>query len=202
MRHETRNEKFMFCPKCGTKNPDDGKFCRSCGVDLGNVNAAMSGTLAPLLGNFGMDCGTGTGDAAGRRKDPHEVYGDSIRSIISGIGFLIVSMALLITGVAGGKAWWWAMLFPAFTFLAKGVSDLMKSRRMSGSPSQAQFVPPVGNAIGSSQRANALPPQQTEFVAPESRYKTGDLVPPSVTDGTTRHLEMNQEGETMTLPKK
>lgn len=192
----------MFCPKCGTKNPDDGKFCRSCGVDLGNVSAAMSGKLAPLLGDFGMDCGTETGDAARRRKDPNEVYGDSIKSIISGVGFLIVAMALLITGVAGGKAWWWAMLFPAFTFLAKGISDLMKSRRMSASQPQVQFVPPAGNAIGSGQSANALPPQQTEFVAPESRYKTGDLVPPSVTDSTTRHLEMNHEGETMTLPKK
>ena len=47
-----------------------------------------------------------------------------------------------------------------------------------------------------------LPPNQTEYVQPESRYKTGDLIPASVTDGTTRHLEINSEGETMTLPKK
>ena len=48
----------------------------------------------------------------------------------------------------------------------------------------------------------ALPPKQTAFVYPESRFKTGDLVPPSVTDTTTRHLEVNSEGETMTLPKR
>jgi len=47
-----------------------------------------------------------------------------------------------------------------------------------------------------------LPPPQTQWVAPESKYKTGDLVPPSVTDNTTRHLEMDSEGQTMTLPKK
>lgn len=36
-----------------------------------------------------------------------------------------------------------------------------------------------------------------------SIYDTGELaVPPSVVEGTTRHLEMNSEGETMTLPKK
>ena len=48
----------------------------------------------------------------------------------------------------------------------------------------------------------SLPPPQTEWAAPESRYKTGDLVPPSVAEGTTRHLEIDSEGQTMTLPKK
>ncbi len=28
-----------------------------------------------------------------------------------------------------------------------------------------------------------------------------DVVPPSVTDSTTKHLDVNSEGETMTLPK-
>jgi len=34
-------------------------------------------------------------------------------------------------------------------------------------------------------------------------YETDNLLGPplSVTDNTTRHLEMNSEGETMTLPK-
>jgi hypothetical protein len=59
---------------------------------------------------------------------------------------------------------------------------------------------PVDSLRGSSPAA--LPPNQTEYVAPESRFKTGDLVPPSVTDNTTRHLEMDSEGKTMALPKK
>ncbi|MDH3530639.1 MAG: zinc-ribbon domain-containing protein, partial [Acidobacteriota bacterium] len=33
----------MFCPKCGTKNPDDGKFCRKCGTDLAPVTQMLSG---------------------------------------------------------------------------------------------------------------------------------------------------------------
>jgi hypothetical protein len=37
----------------------------------------------------------------------------------------------------------------------------------------------------------------------KSIYDTGELAaPPSVTESTTRHLEINSEGETMTLPKK
>ena len=37
----------MFCPKCGTQNPETGRFCRSCGTDLGNVSQALTGQLQP-----------------------------------------------------------------------------------------------------------------------------------------------------------
>lgn len=190
----------MFCPKCGTKNPEDGKFCRSCGVDLGNVSAAMSGTLVPKLSDLGFgSCSSESKSDVRRRSNPAEVYGDAVRSVIFGIGFFIISIALFITGVAGGKAWWWAMLFPAFTFLARGISDLLKSRRME--KTRTAFAPATGNMISQPGVQASLPSTNADYISPESRYKTGDLVPPSVTDSTTRHLEVNAEGETMTLPK-
>lgn len=186
----------MFCPKCGTQNPETGKFCRSCGTDLGNVSAAMSGNLPAAMTDAGV---AHIHHEAKRRHDPNEVYGDAMKSMIGGLGFLIISMALLFTGVAGGRAWWWAMLFPAFGMLAKGIPDYLKYRKMIGSGPQgtSNFA-----QMGGSQQPAALPSNQTEYVPAESRYKTGDLVPPSVTDRTTRHLEINSEGETMTLPKK
>jgi hypothetical protein len=189
----------MFCPKCGTENPDNGKFCRSCGVDLGMVSVALSGDLSKL-----NDAGCSTGDPvrnAIRRNDPAEVSADGVRAIVSGVGFLIVSIVLLVTGVAGGKAWWWAMLFPAFTFFAKGFSDVVKSRKME--KSRGMVAPLSSQAIGGGFHTSALPPAQQQFVAPaESRYKTGDLVPPSVVEDTTRHLQVDQDGQTMALPKK
>lgn len=194
----------MFCPKCGTKNPDDGKYCRSCGVDLGNVSAALAGKKPSMLGGLDQDLGLGlaSDDFAEkrRRNNPDEVYGDGVKAIISGVGFLIVSIALFTTGVAGGHAWWWAMLFPAFSFLAKGISDLVKAKRMASSRALSSTV--HQNTIGGPQASESLPPAMTNFVAPESRYKTGDLVPPSVTDSTTKLLELDTEGQTMTLPKK
>lgn len=185
----------MFCPKCGTSNPDDGKFCRSCGVDLGGVSAALSGE--PAMSNWGASCSP---TDAKQKKDPDDLFADSIRNIVFGFGFMFISAALFATNVAGGKAWWWAMLFPAFSFLAKGISDNvkasgMKKARAAAQQQSAQLNQPAYNA--------GLPPPRTEFVpAQPSRYQTGDLVPPSVTDNTTKHLEMNPEGETMTLPKK
>lgn len=187
----------MFCPKCGTQNPETGRFCRSCGADLGNVSAALSGKLPEQF----ADAGTAhIHHEARRRQDPNDLFGDSVKQILTGIGFLIVSMALLITGVAGGKNWWWAMLFPAFGCLGKGISDYLKSKRIE--KQQVGFSPKTQPLMNQSPVNSALPPTQTAYVQPESKYKTGDLVPPSVTDNTTRHLEMNSEGETMTLPKK
>lgn len=35
----------MYCPKCGTENPDDGKSCHSCGQDLTSISSS-----APVAG--------------------------------------------------------------------------------------------------------------------------------------------------------
>ena len=183
----------MFCPKCGTNNPDDGKFCRSCGVDLGNVNAAISGQLATTDDS---SCMTGR---RGKPKNADDLFADAMKSIVTGVGFIVVSGVLYMTNVANGRAWFWALLIPAFTFLAKGISDYLKSRRMDRA--RESYPQVTVNQVGGV-HPSTLPPARTSFVAPaESRYETGDLVPPSVTDNTTRHLEMENEGETMTLPK-
>lgn len=142
-------------------------------------------------------------EAGGRRRrrrsqDPHDAQADALKSIIMGMGFLVAAIALAISGIWGGRNWWWALLFPSIFALAKGIPDYIRAERMLKNSSQQ----PAQNFVEQPQPSYALPPNQTAYVEADSRYKTGDLVPPSVTDGTTRHLEMNSEGETMTLPKK
>ena len=190
------NQKNMFCPKCGTENPETGRFCRSCGVDLGNVSAVLSGKLNPSVSETYVDR-----KGQFRSNSPDDIFSSGIRNLMMGFGFLIASMALAFTGVAGGRAWWWALLFPAFTMIAKGVSEMAKVKRLEKRTNATIVQQP---SFTTNQPDAALPAANTEYVKPQgSIYDTGDLVsPPSVTEHTTKHLEINNEGETMTLPKK
>ena len=43
----------MFCPKCGTENPDGAKFCSKCGAALGAVPAS-SGASSSSETNTGL----------------------------------------------------------------------------------------------------------------------------------------------------
>ena len=195
----------MFCPKCGTQNPETGRFCRSCGADLGNVAAALSGKPDKKSRGFGMLEPSHSINLIDRRGRPVN-WDSAITKIFTGIAFLIVSIVLGVTGIAGGQAWWFWMLIPAFGALGSGVAQLVQLRKME--QRNALSAPPqnVPTAIPSTPPNNALPPTREDYVAPPraSIYDTGELAerPGSVTEGTTRHLEMDSEGETMTLPKK
>lgn len=171
----------MFCPKCGTQNPDTGSFCRSCGTDLGNVSDALAGKSSkPLLNHKGKPISLES----------------ALTKLFMGVAFLIVSIVLGSTGM--GRGWWFWMLIPAMMFIGGGIAQYLQ---IKSNPRSVRVTAPDQNVLSGSDRKAELPPKQTEFVPAESRYQTGDLVPPSVTDSTTRHLETNSEGETMTLPK-
>ena len=115
--------------------------------------------------------------------------------MFSGLAFIAVAIAIAFTI---GRSWWFWLLIPAFTSLGAGIAQYIQIKNSGNSG--VTFAPRPTEI--SAPQNQALPPQQTQWAAPESRYKTGDLVPASVTDNTTRHLEMDTEGKTMTLPKK
>ncbi len=189
----------MFCQKCGTKNPANGRFCRICGTDL----AAL--TSAPNPQGVNLKSSDYRIDRKGRVRsnNPDDLWSAGVKNTIMGIGFLIVSIVLFLTNVAGGNAWWWAMLFPAFSLLASGIGNLSKSKRLE-KRNAANAVQTLPMLFAQPPTNASLPPLQQEYVKPQtSIYETGELIiPPSVTEGTTKHLEINSEGETMTLPKK
>ncbi len=171
----------MFCPKCGGQNPETGKFCRTCGTDLGNVSQALTGALPPARQILD-------------RKGKPVSWDRAVAKIFTGLAFMAVSIALAFS--QAGRGWWFWMLILAFSSLGAGVAQYVQLRKAEkgGMMYSPEILPQAQNT--------ALPPPQTQWVNPESKYKTGDLVPPSVTDNTTRHLEMDSEGQTMTLPKK
>jgi hypothetical protein len=175
----------MFCPKCGVQNPETGKFCRSCGTDLGNVSQALTGNLPKPVQIYD-------------RKGKPISWEGAIVKLFTGLAFIVVSIALAFSNM--GHGWWFWMLIPGFTSLGAGVAQYIQLKKLErGTPAYSPAI--ADSALPPGQNQSSLPPTQTEYVSPESRYKTGELVPPSVTEGTTRHLEVNSEGETMTLPK-
>jgi rRNA maturation endonuclease Nob1 len=178
----------MFCPKCGTKNPDNGKFCRSCGTDINVVSAALTGKLDSQNAFLCTD-----------KKGKPISWESAFGKLFTGLAFVGVTIAL--ANSAMGTGWWFWMLIPAITMIGAGVAQIVQIK--TNEKAKAEFSANVIERELFSNRMTELPPNQTEYISPvaDTEYKTGDLVPPSVTDNTTRHLEMDSEGETMTLPK-
>ncbi len=175
----------MFCPKCGLQNADSTKFCRSCGADLSNVLAVVEGKLS---------------DRLAESENHNDLYASGIRNLLLGIGFFII--AILLFTIPGDTFFWLLMLFPAFSLIASGVSRIIKA---NGMKTKENLNVMQQNSFPANQPNAALPPIQTEYIKPsKSVYETDDLLgqPLSVTEPTTRHLQMDSEGETMTLPKK
>jgi hypothetical protein len=113
---------------------------------------------------------------ARRRKpgDKPPSVAAGIQEIFSGIGFVVVS--LMVSKYApAGSLWWYWLLIPAFISFGKGISEFVRVRQLRASPFAAtpQFQPSV-------QRPE-IPPA----AAPTSQLLA---TPPSVTEGTTRHL--------------
>jgi hypothetical protein len=156
----------MFCPKCATQNVEGVSFCRSCGANISLIPRALSGQLP-----------TSNQEDIGRRlrrkgrREPS--LDDGNRHLMMGLAFIVVSI-LVGKYSPGGWTWWYWMLIPAFTFLGRGISDIVRVR-------QIKTVAPTFEQ-----------PQMSAGTRPQSLpvQRTGELMTPvpSVTEGTTRHL--------------
>lgn len=177
----------MFCPKCGTENPTDGKYCRKCGCDLKLVSEVISGKL------------TVRDDGKIRKNKRKPTWEEVLTLLFISVAFFIISIFLAFQPI--GIGWWFWLLIPAFATMAPGIGKLIELRQYekndlnSGSDENA--------ALRGSSTANALPPQQTAFVSDifDPSRDPGDRVPVSVVEGTTRHLDMDRVADTTELPE-
>jgi hypothetical protein len=170
----------MFCPKCATQNTEEAKFCRSCGTDISLVPQALSGALAERLADVD--------DTRRGRRRRHRGDGRppsierGTKSLVMGLAFIFIAV-IIMTRMPGGSVWGFWMFLPAAGMLADGIANFarIKEERRRLAPPQYQ---PTQAAVPPPRRASALPPRDTgEIIAP----------PPSVTEGTTRHLGVPSE---------
>jgi hypothetical protein len=160
----------MFCPKCATQNLAGASYCRSCGANISLIPHALSGQL-PQAVEDGEFVGR-----RGRRKDRGKPSLDhAFKNMFMGIAFLLVSIALGFSMM--GRGWWFWMLIPAFSMMGSGVAQYIRIREREKRELSA----------AAAARASMLHPQGVNTFHTRN---TGELVapPPSVTEGTTRHL--------------
>ncbi|HEX8144926.1 MAG TPA: zinc ribbon domain-containing protein [Pyrinomonadaceae bacterium] len=165
----------MYCPTCGTNNLDGARYCRSCGVDISLVPQALTGRLpqqepppAPVPEG-----------RRGRRERGEPSLDKAVKSIFMGVGFLVVAIVLAFMPM--GRAWWFWMFIPAFTMLGGGVAEWMRVKQTQ----------PQQPALPRASMQPQMPPPPARAQEPQlPRRNTAELImqPPSVTEGTTRHL--------------
>jgi hypothetical protein len=160
----------MFCPKCAAQNLDEAKFCRACGADISLVPQALAGQLA--------------------RADDDDDYAPElsrassvergVRKLVFGVGYLLAFLIMMFFL----RQFWWMMfwfIFPAISKISAGVGILASARQ------ESRRLPAADTARLRASETTALPRVSPDEIAPAD---THEIVapPPSVTEGTTRHL--------------
>lgn len=164
----------MFCPQCAAKNLEGASFCRVCGANISLIPQALTGQLQQSSENKDEDLEVGRRALRKlSRREPSLEH--AIKKFFSGIAFVFVALALWYTRM--GYGWWFWMLIPAFSMIGSGVAQYvrLKEREKQSFQPRTQGQPAM------------QPPRQVDAFPVRS---TGELVapPPSVTEGTTRHL--------------
>ena len=178
----------MYCPKCGAQNIEDAKFCRGCGADIGLVSQAVTGHL-PEKRAVGYDAEGQPYDEGGRRirrRKEAPRLDKAISNVFTGIGFIIVALSVFLFAPAG-RIWWFWMLLPAFSMLGGGIAEYVRFKQSRGEDVKLPGLESSPAIQAPPARISALPPRNTSELVPP---------PPSVTEGTTRHLDLSTEAPT------
>jgi zinc-ribbon domain len=169
----------MYCPKCGAQNTEEAKFCRACGTDISLVPQAVAGVPAERLTSENVGLHERRRRRRERERESRPVTIErAVRSLFMGLAFIFVAFAAR-TWAPAGNIWWFWMFIPAFGMLSDGVSTYLrlaeeKKKQQTAPP----FYTPPPTAVPHVPRVAELP-----------QRNTGEMIPPpSVTEGTTRHL--------------
>lgn len=166
----------MFCSKCGNQNGENINFCRQCGGDLENTS------LTPVKQSLLRGKSVSESLTNAKSKDPDELTGNGIGSVIIGDGFFMVAVILSATHSSVSSLLWLFLLIPAFFFFGKGFADVLHARQIRRRLKQ--------NELNDAPKVAELPPPRVSFIDTIKKHTSGELIPvPSITERTTRDLK-------------
>lgn len=188
----------MHCPNCGQRQASvQMKFCSRCGFPLGLISEILAnGGFLPQLAELNSK------KAKLTRKN---VFIFGLIWFLVSILLIIPVIAVIFNDTSIGKA-----LIPLAGILGTmgGLLIMLFSLFFQSSPKFAveqqlpakqNFIPQ--NQFGAGNQHAALPPQSANFTPVYTpprgasgwrESNTGELVPPSITEGTTRLLEKDE----------
>lgn len=195
----------MYCPNCAAQ-VDGMKFCRKCGANVSLVPQALTGQL-PVAPPPAQAVEF---DHHGRRRrkaqHPPSLEG-AAREVFTGIGFLLVSLAVW-RFFPGGFVWWFWLLIPAFGAMGKGIGQYFAFREQQRMLPSPHFQEGFGFVLADQREPQRMPPLSPQFqpptalpqAAPQAQFPvptTSELKlpasapppPASVTEHTTALLE-------------
>lgn len=179
----------MYCPQCATPNPDDVKFCRSCGRELEAVALILSGKPPHTI-----------------KKDTNKIDSkteqDWVEKHVQGVsgitrGSILLAVSLMIGAAMGlflqsslGPSWiliW--MVFFGWLAVWGGIEMAYGISSMQESKSRLRLLKLAGDD------SDAIPKRlsagEPSPIMNPSAFQSSP--PLSVTDGTTRQLEDNRK---------
>ncbi|REJ75973.1 MAG: zinc ribbon domain-containing protein [Acidobacteria bacterium] len=176
----------IYCPKCGTENSAEVRFCRNCGAELETVAALVEGRLvvAEDKDNEGFF-----------RKASWE---KALTAFSLGVVLLIISFIFGVDSQNDTTTPWLALLVLACPLIGFGVGQIIKVSNKD--KKAAEMTVRAARPIGGND-TRRLAESKTDYVSPDSPKADREemFAPGSVVEATTRHLEMQSDVETNDL---
>jgi hypothetical protein len=184
----------MFCPTCGERQLSENvRFCSRCGLLLTGISEVVANKgLIPNNSPSGEEVAI---DSPRKRGIKHG-------AMIMLVGMLLIVPLLAMFHVATNTEPFLVAIAAIISFwggILRIIYALMYESKLPNEKTlEEKVVTTTQSLLGKKAKQNALPPPQSipanDYISPGNWRTTNDLVePPSVTDGTTKLLDKEEE---------
>lgn len=178
----------MYCPACGTHLLDSQKFCRACGMALNPISELVTAHLSTSA-----ESALVAQEAS--RKSRHKQL-ERIGTTMGGLGILLILLLLTVFFISLGLSKVFTLDLRLFDTIAPVVLSISLPLIFVGSG--LALLPALYKQLGGSSPAQALALPRQVTTRKLMDREPAELSPGSVTEQTTRALEVAQKEKRIT----